>query len=97
MGLTLGKTFGEVKCDVKRDFLLAFMTEGCVWPIVQAVYFCFVPMRYQLFYVNFFCLLDNAFLSWFEQEDNAPRKKNHEQEDNAPWKKRLKSILSAKV
>lgn len=85
MGLASGKTFDEVKVDVKRDFLPAFMTEGCAWPMVQAVNFRFVPVRYQLLYVNFFCLLDSAFLSWFEQQDDAP------------WKRRLKSLLSAKV
>eukprot|EP01018_Ginkgo_biloba_P001898 Gb_20393 [translate_table: standard] len=44
MGFSAGKSFDQVKEDVKRDFLPAFMTEGAIWPIVQAVNFRFVPV-----------------------------------------------------
>ncbi|GLJ30013.1 hypothetical protein SUGI_0593300 [Cryptomeria japonica] len=83
MGLASGKKLDQVKEDVKRDLLPAFMMEGSTWTLVQTVNFRFVPVRYQLLYVNFFCLLDSAFLSWFEQQEDAP------------WKRWLKSLLSA--
>ncbi|KAL0327559.1 UNVERIFIED_CONTAM: protein sym-1 [Sesamum angustifolium] len=79
-----GKTSAQVKEDVKRDFLPALILEGGVWPIVQVANFRFVPVRYQLLYVNFFCLLDSCFLSWIEQQEDAP------------WKQWFKSFLPLK-
>ncbi|KAI3454066.1 hypothetical protein Pfo_010729 [Paulownia fortunei] len=84
MGFSAGKTAAQVKEDVKRDFLPALILEGGIWPIVQVANFRFVPVRYQLLYVNFFCLLDSCFLSWIEQQEDAP------------WKKWFKSFLSLK-
>lgn len=75
MGLSSGKSVSQVKEDVKRDFIPAFVLGGGVWPIVQVANFKFVPVRYQLLYVNIFCLLDSAFLSWLEQQQDAPWKK----------------------
>lgn len=74
MGFSTGKNVAQVKEDVKRDFLPALILEGGVWPIFQAVNFRYVPVRYQLLYVNVFCLIDSAFLSWIEQQKDAPWK-----------------------
>ncbi|PON50552.1 Mpv17/PMP [Parasponia andersonii] len=71
MGFSMGKNVQQVKEDVKRDFLPALVLEGGIWPIVQVVNFRYVPVRYQLLYVNIFCLLDSAFLSWVEQQKDA--------------------------
>lgn len=81
MGFSMGKSAPQVKEDVKRDFLPALILEGGIWPIVQVVNFRFVPVRYQLLYVNSFCLVDSCFLSWIEQQEDAP------------WKQCLKSFL----
>lgn len=82
MGFSAGKSTAQVKEDVKRDFLPALILEGGVWPIVQVANFRYVPVRYQLLYVNIFCLLDSAFLSWIEQQKDAP------------WKRRFTSFIS---
>jgi len=74
MGFSTGKNVAQVKEDVKRDFLPALILEGGVWPIFQVVNFRYVPVRYQLLYVNVFCLIDSAFLSWIEQQKDAPWK-----------------------
>ncbi|CAA2976434.1 Mpv17 isoform X2 [Olea europaea subsp. europaea] len=74
MGFSTGKSAAQVKEDVKRDFLPALVLEGGVWPMVQVVNFRYVPVRYQLLYVNFFCLLDSCFLSWIDQQEDAPWK-----------------------
>lgn len=74
MGFSTGKNATQVKEDVKRDFLPALILEGGVWPIVQIANFRYVPVRYQLLYVNMFCLLDSGFLSWIEQQNDAPWK-----------------------
>ncbi|XP_068334234.1 uncharacterized protein [Pyrus communis] len=71
MGFSTGKNSVQVKEDLKRDFLPALALEGGVWPIVQIANFRYVPVRYQLLYVNMFCLLDSAFLSWVEQQKDA--------------------------
>ncbi|XP_073130912.1 uncharacterized protein [Henckelia pumila] len=84
MGFSTGKSATQVKEDVKRDFLPALILEGGIWPIVQVANFRFIPVRYQLLYVNFFCLLDSCFLSWIEQQEDAP------------WKEWLKSLLPLK-
>lgn len=84
MGFSTGKSIPQIKEDVKRDFLPALILEGGIWPVVQIVNFRFIPVRYQLLYVNFFCLLDSCFLSWVEQQEDAP------------WKQWLKSILPLK-
>ncbi|MBA0567984.1 hypothetical protein Golob_005512 [Gossypium lobatum] len=84
MGFSAGKSTAQVKEDVKRDFLPALILEGGVWPIVQVANFRYVPVRYQLLYVNIFCLLDSAFLSWIEQQKDAP------------WKQRFTSFTSMK-
>ncbi|KAL6578513.1 hypothetical protein OROMI_008729 [Orobanche minor] len=84
MGFASGKTSTQVKEDVKRDFLPALILEGGVWPAVQVANFRFVPVRYQLLYVNFFCLLDSCFLSWVEQQEDAP------------WKQWFRSFLPLK-
>lgn len=74
MGFASGRSANQVKEDVKRDFLPALIVGGAVWPFVQVANFRFVPVRYQLLYVNFFCLLDSSFLSWIEQQGDAPWK-----------------------
>lgn len=74
IGFASGRSVEQVKEDVKRDFLPALIVGGTVWPAVQVANFRYVPVRYQLLYVNFFCLLDSSFLSWIEQQGDAPWK-----------------------
>ncbi|XP_072965113.1 uncharacterized protein [Typha angustifolia] len=71
MGFASGRSIDQIKEDVKRDFLPALIVGGTVWPVVQIANFRFVPVRYQLLYVNLFCLLDSSFLSWIEQQGDA--------------------------
>ncbi|PKA54457.1 Peroxisomal membrane protein PMP22 [Apostasia shenzhenica] len=82
MGIASGKDLRQVKDDVKRDFLPSLVIGGGIWPIVQIANFRYVPVRYQLLYVNFFCLLDSCFLSWIEQQGDAA------------WKQWFKSFSS---
>ncbi|KAD5508178.1 hypothetical protein E3N88_15881 [Mikania micrantha] len=74
MGFASGKNVTQVTDELKRDFLPALIVEGGTWPVVQVINFRFVPVRYQLLYVNLFCLLDSCFLSWLEQQQDAPWK-----------------------
>ncbi|KAL3677100.1 hypothetical protein R1sor_027048 [Riccia sorocarpa] len=81
-GLAAGKPFHQVKKEVKRDFLPAFMTEGTTWMFVQIANFRFIPVRHQLLFVNFFCILDSAFLSWVKHQEDAA------------WKRWLRALVS---
>ena len=74
MGLCAGKNLPQVKEDLKRNYVPALILEGGVWPVVQVFNFWYVPVKYQLLYVNFY-LLDRAFLSWLEQQKDTPWKK----------------------
>lgn len=56
---------------MKKEFLPAFILEGGLWPLVQAVDTAFVPVPYQLLYVNTFCLLDSCLVSWIKQQEDA--------------------------
>ncbi|XP_010490117.2 PREDICTED: protein SYM1-like [Camelina sativa] len=71
MGYATGKNTAEVKEGLKRDFLPALALEGGAWPLLQIANFRYVPVQYQLLYVNIFCLVDSAFLSWVEQQKDA--------------------------
>lgn len=84
MGFSSGKSVSQVKEGLKRDFIPALVLEGGAWPILQVANFRYIPVRYQLLYVNLFCLLDSAFLSWIEQQKDAP------------WKQWFVSSLSLK-
>ncbi|KAG2321361.1 hypothetical protein Bca4012_055604 [Brassica carinata] len=61
----------QVKEGLKRDFLPALALEGGAWPLLQIANFRYVPVQYQLLYVNIFCLIDSAFLSWVDQQKDA--------------------------
>ncbi|PKU67053.1 protein Mpv17 [Dendrobium catenatum] len=82
IGFASGKNVEQVKEDVKRDFLPSLVIGGGIWPLVQIANFRYVPVRYQLLYVNFFCLIDSCFLSWIEQQGDAA------------WKQWFKSFIS---
>ncbi|KAK1408174.1 hypothetical protein QVD17_39809 [Tagetes erecta] len=71
MGFALGKTVTQIKEEMRRDFLPALIVEGGVWGVVQVINFRFIPVKYQLLFVNLFCFLDSCFLSWFEQQQDA--------------------------
>jgi len=74
MGFSSGKSVPQIKENLRRDFFPALILEGGIWPIIQVANFRFVRVRYQLLYVNVFCLLDSCFLSWLEQQQDAPWK-----------------------
>lgn len=84
MGFATGKNTAEVKEGLKRDFLPALALEGGAWPLLQIANFRYVPVQYQLLYVNIFCLIDSAFLSWVEQQKDAA------------WKQWFTSFLTLK-
>ena len=75
MGFAAGKNATQVKEDAKRDLMPALAVGVVAGPILQIINFRYVPVKYQLLYVNMYCLFDSAFMSWIEQEEDAPWKK----------------------
>ncbi|CAI5976061.1 unnamed protein product [Closterium sp. NIES-65] len=73
-GLVAGHSLHQIRTDLARDFLPGFLTEATVWPVIQTVNFKLVPVQHQLLFVNFFCLLDSAWLSWLKHQQDAPWK-----------------------
>ncbi|KAI3842333.1 hypothetical protein MKW98_026123 [Papaver atlanticum] len=82
IGFASGKNLPEVKEGIKRDLIPSMAVGAAFGPIIQFINFRYVPLMYQLLYVNMFCLLDSAFMSWLEQQEDAP------------WKKRFTSFLT---
>ncbi|EFJ08210.1 hypothetical protein SELMODRAFT_448158 [Selaginella moellendorffii] len=82
MGFTAGKPSSQVFADVKRDIVPALVSGGMVWPLLQAVNFRFVPVEHQLLYLNSLCLLESAFLSWVNKQEDAA------------WKKKLMAFIT---
>ncbi|MCL7026978.1 hypothetical protein MKW94_007752 [Papaver nudicaule] len=76
IGFASGKNLGEVKEGIKRDLIPSMAVGAAFGPIIQFLNFRYVPLMYQLLYVNMFCLLDSAFMSWIEQQEDAPWKKH---------------------
>lgn len=105
VGLASGRSLEQVKDDVKRDIIPALVLGGAIWPAVQIANFRFIPVRYQLLYVNLFCLLDSCFLSWIEQQGDAAwkqwfpsfQKKIEDQKSNAWSESWLKKTLDQKL
>ncbi|KAI3886064.1 hypothetical protein MKX03_003645 [Papaver bracteatum] len=74
IGFASGKNLVEVKEELHFGRCSCMLT--CFGPIIQFIYFRHVPLMYQLLFANMFCLLAGAFMSWIEQQENAPWKKN---------------------
>lgn len=74
MGVASGKNLKQVKEEVRRDFLPALPVDMAIWPLVQFANFRYVPVRQQLLYVNLVYLFESCFLSWIEQQGDAPWK-----------------------
>lgn len=47
-------------CDI---FLYTYIADSTFWPPLQAINFTYVPVRYQVLYLNFACFVWNIFLS----------------------------------
>ncbi|GFP80272.1 pxmp2/4 family protein 2 [Phtheirospermum japonicum] len=76
-----GKTASQVKEDVNKDFLPNLIFKVAGYRFVPGATERVVGASNYLLYVNFFCLLDSCFLSWLEQQEDAP------------WKQWFKSLL----
>ncbi|KAL3269377.1 hypothetical protein HHI36_008447 [Cryptolaemus montrouzieri] len=71
MGLLEGKTVNNMKNEIKNKFLDVYLVDWCIWPPSQFINFYYVPVRYQVLYINFLTFLYDAFLSYVKHKDHV--------------------------
>ena len=59
-----GGTLQDVKNKFRNDFVDIMKMNATVWPAAMAVNFRFVPVHFQVLYINFVVMGWSAFLSW---------------------------------
>ncbi|KAJ8910514.1 hypothetical protein NQ315_002456 [Exocentrus adspersus] len=57
--------------EVKNKFVEVYVMDWCVWPPTQFINFYYVPVKYQVFYINFITMLYNVFLSYIKHREEA--------------------------
>lgn len=55
---------------MRVDFLPTLTAEVSLWPIVQSFNFSLVPLQHQLLVINFFTIIDAAFMSWARNQED---------------------------
>jgi len=68
MTLMEGGSSRDVQDKMEKDFLPTFAVELTMWPLVQAINFALVPVRYQLLAVNCATVVDAGLLSWIQHQ-----------------------------
>lgn len=63
MPLAKGGSLDDVKAELKAKFLPALCANWMVWPLVQAVNFTYMPLRYRVLFVNIVGCFYSVFLS----------------------------------
>ncbi|KAJ1907102.1 hypothetical protein IWQ60_011928, partial [Tieghemiomyces parasiticus] len=63
-----GGRFREIKEKFSQNYLPALFANYKVWPLVQYVNFCYVPLTYQVPFVSLVSLFWNSYLSWLNSK-----------------------------
>ena len=61
--------------ETRRLFLYTYVADTLFWPPLQAINFSFVPLRYQVLYLNSASLVWNTFLSSMANSEHEEEKK----------------------
>ncbi|KAA0196634.1 hypothetical protein HAZT_HAZT003016 [Hyalella azteca] len=64
LGVLQRKSFGQIKEQIKRDYVDIVLAGYMVWPAVQVVNFSYVPLHLQVLVVQTFALFWNTYLAW---------------------------------
>ncbi|KAJ8956668.1 hypothetical protein NQ318_014022 [Aromia moschata] len=57
--------------ELKDKWVEVYVMDWCVWPPTQFINFYYVPVKYQVFYINFVTMLYNVFLSYIKHREDA--------------------------
>mmetsp|Transcript_18021 Transcript_18021/g.17202 ORF Transcript_18021/g.17202 Transcript_18021/m.17202 type:complete len:88 (+) Transcript_18021:274-537(+) len=67
-----GHSFEKSKQDLKEKYFQTWIISIKVWVPANLINFTFVPIPYQLLFVNFVQLFYNGFLSYMHNSYEAP-------------------------
>ncbi|KAF7272013.1 hypothetical protein GWI33_015181 [Rhynchophorus ferrugineus] len=69
MGLLEDKSVQKMNEELTAKFLDVYVMDWCVWVPTQFINFYFVPVKYQVFYINAVTMFYNVFLSYIKHKD----------------------------
>ncbi|XP_050296076.1 mpv17-like protein 2 [Anthonomus grandis grandis] len=69
MGALEMKPIQKINTEIISKFLNVYVMDWCVWVPTQFVNFYFVPVKYQVFYINAVTMFYNVFLSFIKHKD----------------------------
>ncbi|XP_060528562.1 mpv17-like protein 2 [Cylas formicarius] len=69
MGLLEMKTPRNINEEIARKFVDVYVMDWCVWVPTQYVNFYYVPVKYQVLWINAVTMLYNVFLSFIKHKD----------------------------
>ncbi|XP_044754931.1 mpv17-like protein 2 [Coccinella septempunctata] len=74
LGLLEGKSLSNINDEIKSKFLIVYKMDWVVWPPTQFLNFYFVPVKYQVIYINFVTVLYDIFLSYVKHNNKIKEK-----------------------
>ncbi|XP_030749893.1 mpv17-like protein 2 [Sitophilus oryzae] len=69
MGALERKPVQQMNDEITSKFLDVYLIDWCVWVPTQFINFYFVPVKYQVFYINAVTMFYNVFLSYIKHKD----------------------------
>lgn len=69
MGALEMKPVAKMNNEIIDKFLDVYVMDWCVWAPTQFINFYFVPVKYQVLYINAVTMLYNVFLSYIKHRD----------------------------
>lgn len=69
LGVLEGKSLDSINSEIKSKFLVVYKMDWVIWPPTQFINFYFVPVKYQIMYINLVTVLYDVFLSYVKHRD----------------------------
>jgi len=69
IGVMEQKPVAEMNKEIKHKFLEVYVMDWCVWVPTQFINFYFVPVKYQVLYINAVTMMYNVFLSFIKHKE----------------------------
>ncbi|XP_065155541.1 mpv17-like protein 2 isoform X2 [Atheta coriaria] len=71
MGICENKDLQECTKEINGKFVEVYLIDWSVWPPTQFINFYFLPVQYQVLYINFVTMVYNVFLSYIKHREQA--------------------------
>lgn len=66
-----GKSITSSTNELKEKFADIYAFDWCIWPPAQFINFYYLPVKYQVLYINAVTMLYNVFLSYIKHRDEV--------------------------